>query len=59
MYPEDRLKQIELAYEIGPDWWNQGYMTEAVKRVLDYFSVRLALTGFMPTMLMKTLLPAE
>ena len=37
MYPEDRLKQIELAYEIGPDWWNQGYMTEAVKRVLDYF----------------------
>ena len=31
------LCQIELAYEIGQKWWNQGLMTEAVKKVIDFF----------------------
>ena len=35
-HPDDRVGQIELTYEIGQDWWNQGLMTEAVKAVLDF-----------------------
>jgi len=37
MYPDDQLNQIELAYELGRNWWNQGLMTEAVKSVIDFF----------------------
>jgi RimJ/RimL family protein N-acetyltransferase/enterochelin esterase-like enzyme len=35
--PNDRICQIELAYELGQNWWNQGVMTEAVKVVIDFF----------------------
>ncbi len=35
--PNDRIEQVELAYEIGQNWWNQGLMTEAVKAVIDFF----------------------
>jgi ribosomal-protein-alanine N-acetyltransferase len=34
---DDRIGQIELAYELGENWWNQGLMTEAVKKVIDFF----------------------
>jgi len=37
MHPNDQLSQIELAYELGRNWWNQGLMTEAVKTVIDFF----------------------
>lgn len=37
MYPDDQLQQIELAYELGQDWWNQGLMSEAVKTVIDFY----------------------
>lgn len=37
MYPDDRLSQVELAYELGQKWWGQGLMTEAVIRVIDFF----------------------
>ncbi len=37
MHPDDRIGQIELAYELGRNWWNQGLMTEAVKAVIDFF----------------------
>jgi ribosomal-protein-alanine N-acetyltransferase len=37
MHPDDRISQVELAYEMGRNWWNQGYMTEATKRILDFF----------------------
>ena len=37
MHPDDRVSQVELAYEIGRNWWNQGYMTEATKKVIDFF----------------------
>lgn len=37
MNPNDHVQQIELAYELGQDWWNQGYMTEAVKAFIDFF----------------------
>lgn len=37
MNPDDRVNQIELAYEIGQNWWNQGLMTEAAKVVIDFF----------------------
>ncbi|MCL2463443.1 MAG: GNAT family N-acetyltransferase [Defluviitaleaceae bacterium] len=37
MYPDDQLRQIELAYEIGRNWWNQGLTTEAAKAVIDFF----------------------
>lgn len=37
MHPDDELSQIELGYEIGRAWWNQGLMTEAVKRVMEFF----------------------
>ena len=34
---DERIKQIELAYELGENWWKQGLMTEAVKRVIGFF----------------------
>jgi len=37
MHPDDKIKQVELAYELGSKWWNQGLMTEAVKEVLPFF----------------------
>lgn len=37
MHPDDRVGQVELAYELGRNWWNQGLMTEAVQAVIDYF----------------------
>ena len=36
MHPDDSIGQIELAYEIGKPWWNQGLMTEAVKEVINF-----------------------
>jgi ribosomal-protein-alanine N-acetyltransferase len=33
----ERIGQIELAYELGKNWWNQGIMTEAVSAVIDFF----------------------
>ena len=29
-------KSCEIGYSIGSKWWNQGYMTEAVKRVVNH-----------------------
>lgn len=37
MNPNDRIQQVELAYELGKDWWNQGYASEAVRSVIDFF----------------------
>ncbi len=37
MNPDDEISQIELAYELGREWWNQGIMTEAVKAIIDFF----------------------
>jgi len=37
MRPDDEVSQIMLAYELGRKWWNQGFMTEAVKAVIDFF----------------------
>ena len=37
MHPDDELRQVELACEIGRSWWNQGLMTEATKRVIEFF----------------------
>lgn len=37
MHPDDEKREIELAYELGPKWWNKGYMTDAVKIVLGFF----------------------
>jgi len=34
---DERIGQIELAYELGETWWRQGIMTEAVKAVIDFF----------------------
>jgi ribosomal-protein-alanine N-acetyltransferase len=31
MNTDEKIKQAELAYELGVNWWNQGLMTEAVK----------------------------
>lgn len=36
-HPDDTLGQIELTYELGQAWWNQGLMSEAVKAVIDFF----------------------
>lgn len=35
MHPSD--EQVELAYELGPAWWNQGLMTEAARIAIDFF----------------------
>ena len=37
MHPDDDLREVELACEIGKSWWNQGLMTEATKRVIQFF----------------------
>ena len=37
MRPDDRTEQVELAYELGPDWWSKGLMTEAVQVTLTFF----------------------
>lgn len=37
MNPDDKIRQVELAYELGSKWWNMGLMTEAVKAVLPFF----------------------
>lgn len=37
MHPNDEKCEIELAYELGPDWWDKGYMTDAVNIVLRFF----------------------
>ena len=34
---DERIGQIELAYELGARWWKQGLMTEAARRVIDFF----------------------
>lgn len=34
----DNLRRsLELGYEIGEKWWHQGIMTEAVRRVIQFF----------------------
>lgn len=35
--PDDKVSQVEFAYELGRNWWNKGLMTEAVKEVIDFF----------------------
>lgn len=45
--PEDRINrvnQIVLGYELGQKWWNQGLMTEAVKKVIDFFFNEIGFT---------------
>lgn len=37
MHPDDRLCQVELAYELARKCWNQGLMSEAVQAVVDFF----------------------
>lgn len=37
MHPDDELRQVELAFEMGRSWWNRGLMTEATKRVIRFF----------------------
>lgn len=37
MNPDERVSQIELAYELGRNWWNRGYATEAVRAVIRFF----------------------
>ncbi len=37
MHPNDEKCEVELAYELGPNWWNKGFMTDAVNIVLKFF----------------------
>jgi len=37
MHPDDKEQSVELGYELGKAWWNQGLMTEAVRAVIDFF----------------------
>lgn len=32
----DKNQRAEIGYEINPEFWEYGYMTEAVKRILKY-----------------------
>jgi len=40
-YVSRRHRRYELGYYIGYDYWNKGLMSEALRRVLDYFFNRL------------------
>lgn len=33
----ERLREVEMCYELGPDWWNQGLMTEAAQEIIRFF----------------------
>jgi len=37
MHPDDKIRQVELAYELGSKWWNQGIMTEAASAIIVFF----------------------
>lgn len=37
MHPDDRTEDVELAYELGREFWGRGYMTEAVAETLRFF----------------------
>lgn len=37
MHPDDRVQDVELAYELGQAFWGRGYMTEAVGAALKFF----------------------
>lgn len=43
MHPDDHVSEIELAYEIGRSWWNQGIITEAVTAVIDFFFIKIGI----------------
>ena len=43
MHPDDRTMQVELGYELGPDWWNLGLMTEAVQATIAFFFEQVGL----------------
>ena len=43
MNPDDSIRQVDLAYEIGPAWWNRGLMTEAVQATLSFFFEQVGL----------------
>ena len=36
LHPNDSRKQSEISYWIGKPYWNQGYATEALTRVLSF-----------------------
>ena len=36
MNPNDSLSSVEIGYCIGPRWWHQGIMTEALQGVIRY-----------------------
>ncbi|MEO8392776.1 MAG: GNAT family N-acetyltransferase [Chloroflexota bacterium] len=36
IHPEPRFKRAMLGYWIGVPYWNQGYMSEAARRLIDY-----------------------
>lgn len=38
LFPNDNNdSQISLGYILGKDYWNNGYMTEAIKKIVKYF----------------------
>ncbi|MCY9549601.1 GNAT family N-acetyltransferase [Lysinibacillus xylanilyticus] len=37
-------KRAEIGYEIHPDYWRKGYMSEAIKEILSFGSQTLGLT---------------
>ena len=43
MDPDDDVRQVDLAFELGPDWWGRGLMTEAVQAVLRFFFEEMGL----------------
>lgn len=33
---DDRLEAMEIGYALGKNWWHQGYMSEALERVIQF-----------------------
>ncbi len=43
---DDETKMVHVGYCIGRKWWGQGYMTEAVKALIDFFFTKVGVNRF-------------
>lgn len=43
---EDRIHMVQAGYCIGKKWWNQGYTSEALQALIDFFFKEVGINRF-------------